>query len=112
MAWASFSLSHAKGEAGGAAFRMMHSLLGRASRFGLRRFATLDLARESTTSFVNLVLARTGMALSLATRGADCDGSFVYTDLRCRGGRWRGFLTGFPASQVLWCGRREAKGQP
>src|SRR5690348_6338152 len=112
MRWASFGLSHATGEAGGAAFLTMHLWLGRASRLGLRRFATLDLARESTTSFVNLVLARTGMALSLATRSVDCDGSFVYADLRCRGGRWRGFLTGFPASQVLWCGRREVKGQP
>src|ERR1700758_1198858 len=112
MAWSSISFSETKGKTGGAALRVMHSLLERTSRFGLRRFATLDLARESTTSFVNLVLARTGMAHSLATRSVDCDGSFVYADLRCRGGRWRGFLTGFPASQVLWCGGREAKGQP
>jgi len=80
----------------------MHLLLGRASRLGLCRFATLDLARESTASFVNLVLARAGMALSLATRSVDSDGIFVFTDLRRRSGRWRGFLMGFPASRVLW----------
>lgn len=66
MASASLRLSLAIVEAGGAASFEMNSVLGRASRFKLRRFATVGLASDATTIFLNVVFAVTGMTSFLS----------------------------------------------
>jgi hypothetical protein len=66
MASASLIISLAIVETGGAAFFEMHSVLGRASRFRLRRFSTVGLASDATTIFLNVVFAMTGMTSFLS----------------------------------------------
>src|SRR6266849_1464271 len=85
MASASLSLSLAIGETGGAAFFEMHSALGRASQFRLRRFTTVGLVRDATTIFLHLAFAVT------------CMTSFL-SDPQC-GLRWK-FCFHRPATQA------------
>src|ERR1700676_3233880 len=61
MASASFSLSLAMGETDGAALFEMHSVLGHASEFRLRRFSTAGRGRGGTTIPVHLAFAVTCM---------------------------------------------------
>src|SRR5580704_4169628 len=94
---------------GGAAFFGMHSVLECASRFGLRRFCTVGLARDTTTGVLPPAFAVTCMAFFLATRSVNRDGSPVLTGL-CRWCRlWRRLLMGFLMSHVLLRGRRVDK---
>src|SRR6266481_5070463 len=82
MASASFRLSPALGETGGAAFVRLHSVRGRVSRLKLRRFSGVDLSSEATAKFLNLAFAVTGMTSSLATRRVNLHECFVFGDLR------------------------------
>jgi len=112
MASVSLNFSLVIVETDGAAFFEMLSVLGRGSRFKLRRFSTVGLTMDPTTSVLNLGFAVTGITFSSATRRADLDGCFVFTDLRCGRGLWRHFLVGFLAPHVLLFGCRVAKFQP
>src|SRR5580704_5224942 len=110
MASASISLSLATREARGAALFEMHSVLGSASDFRLRRFSTVGVARGATTIFRHRAFAVACIASFLATRSIDLDGCFVVTDLRSKRGRWERLLPGFLAVQVSLGGRPVDKG--
>jgi hypothetical protein len=86
MASASFKLSLALGETGGAAFVRLHSVLWRVSRLKLRRFSGVGLGSEATAKFLKLAFAITGMTSSLATGRVNLDECFVFSDLRRRRG--------------------------
>jgi hypothetical protein len=73
MASASFKLSLALGETGGAAFVTLHSVLERLSRLKLRRFSGVGLGSEAIAKSLNLAFAITGMTFSLATRRVNLD---------------------------------------
>ena len=91
MASASFKLSLALGETGGAGFAALHSVSGRLSSLKLRRFSAVGLGSEATAKFLNLAFAVTGMTSSLATRRVNLDECFVFGDLRRRCARGVGF---------------------
>src|SRR5258707_2227549 len=99
MASASFKLSLALGETGGAGFGALHSVSERRSSLKLRRFSAAGLGSEATAKFLNLALAVTGMTSSLATRRVNLDECFVFGDLRRRCALWGRLLTSFFVSQ-------------
>jgi hypothetical protein len=105
MASASFKLSLALGETGGAAFVTLHTVLGRLSRLKLRRFSGVGLGSEATAKSLNLGFAVTGMTFSLATRRVNLDEYFIFGDLRRRCGLWGRLLTSLLASQAFLFGR-------
>ena len=77
MASASFRISLALGETGGAAFVRLHCVLARVSHLALRRFLGTGLGSEATDKSVKLAFAVTGMTFSLATCRVNLDECFV-----------------------------------
>src|SRR5258705_11419406 len=111
MASASFKLSLALGETGGAGFAALHSVSERRSSLKLRRFSGVGLGSEATAKFLNLAFAVTGMTFSLATRRVNLDECFVFGGLRRRFALWGRLLTSLLASQAFLFGRPVDNGQ-
>jgi hypothetical protein len=91
MASASFRISLALGETGGAAFVRLHFVLARVLRLKVGRFPGAGLGSEATAKFLKLAFAVTGMTFSLATCRVNLDEGFVFGGLRRRRGLWDRF---------------------
>ena len=91
MASASFRISLALGETGGAAFVRLHFVPARALRVKVRRFPGAGLGSEATAKFLKLGFAVAGMTFSLATCRVNLDLGFVFDGLRSRRGLWHRF---------------------
>ena len=91
MASASFRISLALGETGGAAFVRLHCVLARESHLTLRRFPGTGLGSEATDKFLKLAFAVTGMTFSLVTCRVNLDECLVFGGLRRRRGLWDRF---------------------